>query len=206
MHIGAECRYGCKCNVQRLGKDLGKKLLGRFASKKCNVHIRAHSMGGLVFAATLLTKKYDEAVHKLVRSAIFYDCPFNGVDYEGVIKASVRAVLHTRKTPATWKHTALDVLVGGGIGVGAFMGCSFMADAVRAWPLLRVLGNPEDLFFLRYVRARLAIEPVIGPEPPPHRLAPHQRDRCATCFHTSSTCMQSPPLTSASRTTRAGTV
>jgi hypothetical protein len=63
--------------------------VGRFLLKKfpgLHLQVRAHSMGGLVFAAAVVAEEGWKSSHPPVVTAIFYDCPFEGVDFNEIMK------------------------------------------------------------------------------------------------------------------------
>lgn len=74
-------RYGCDADIDVLGRELAECCRNQLVGHR--LQIRAHSMGGLVFASALLC---DPSLFLRVDNGVFYDCPFLGVD-SGVFEA-----------------------------------------------------------------------------------------------------------------------
>jgi hypothetical protein len=76
-------RYGAHLTVAQVGVALVNCItsLGASLGDRMQLEIRAHSMGGLVFAAAI---NHTPTIVNTVGNAIFYDCPFVGFNFAGL--------------------------------------------------------------------------------------------------------------------------
>eukprot|EP00037_Helgoeca_nana_P037314 m.15557 g.15557 ORF g.15557 m.15557 type:complete len:313 (-) comp8696_c0_seq2:52-990(-) len=131
-------QYNCEIDVGTLGTHLAEKL-AQFPAD--GVQIRAHSMGGLVFAAALGGARVSE----VVQNVVFYDCPFGGVDMS-LIGAAAELALRASSDITDFGSACLAIGLSMAAGIG--VGLAYVKLTER-WLLLQVLSDKERLHDLR---------------------------------------------------------
>lgn len=139
-------RYGAHLTVAEVGEALAGHIVGLGAGVR--LQIRAHSMGGLVFAAAI---NHLGAIAGSIDNAIFYDCPFAGVNLDLIRNHVIELKEQRRGSVQPNQRQELDLRLAGHMVL-----YKYAESTVASVPLLGVLRSTNGADPLEALREPIA--------------------------------------------------